>query len=69
MITVRILKRPSYPQHGCTSAPGDTLVVTEELAARWVASGIAETAFPAEEAKGFDEPPLNKQMKAAPRKK
>lgn len=70
MITVRLLKRPSYPQHGCTSAPGDTLPVTEELAARWVASGIAETIVPPEmETKGFDRPPVDKQVRAAPRKK
>ena len=37
------------------------------LAARLIKDGIAE---PVErESKGFDEPPFNKQMKAAPRKK
>ena len=38
------------------------------LAARLIADGIAEEVERGE-SMGFDEPPLNKQMKAAPRKK
>ena len=71
VIAVRLLKRPSYPQHGCTSSPGDVLSVTEELAQRWTVAGIAETveAPPESEVKSVLRPPVDKQVKAAPRHK